>query len=263
MADRLVSYAAGCAPELELDPLAFVRAAAAAGWRACGIWCDEASWTNKTGAQIRQVLDDHDMVALDCEVVRLEVSNGARLLDAAAQTGARNVLAVSSLADDAQTTAAFADLCQRAAPLGITVCLEYLMIMRVQTLEQALAIIADADQPNAAVLVDTLHLFRSGGTLEGLRQVDPTLMTYAQWCDGPAQPADDSAMGLVTDAIDARSNPGGGALPVAEFVEALPAGLPLSMEIRSKALRERFRDHVARARNVREAAEAALEDALA
>ena len=52
------------------------------------------------------------------------------------------------------------------------------------------------------------------------------------------------------DAIDGRLAPGEGSVPVAAMVKALPADLPISLEIRSRHYRERFPDPLERARAI-------------
>ena len=61
-------------------------------------------------------------------------------------------------------------------------------------------------------------------------------------------PADFGA--IITDAIDLREQCGEGALPLAAMYRAFPPGLPLSIELRSKALRDGFPDPGERAKVV-------------
>lgn len=251
---RLISLAAGVTTELEADPATFV--ASAAGWPACGIWFDPASWTSATTTAVAARLADTGLVALDIEVVRLgdEHDCGPALVEAGAALGARNILCISRIADAAETTARFAALCELAAPAGIRVCLEFMRFTSVPTLADAVAVVTAAAQPNGGVLVDTLHLFRSGGTLQDLAAVDPALLPYAQWCDAPAEPPGWSTRELIDDALHERLLPGAGALPTTEFVLALPPSTPLSLEVRSRWLRETYPDPVDRARAVLAAA---------
>lgn len=255
MVDRIVSLAAGVTPELEADPAAFVAAAANAGWRACGIWFDPASWTAQTSRAVRTTVTGAGMAALDIEVVRLgdERDCGPELVAAGAEVGAANILCISRLTDEVATTARFAELCERAAPAGIKVNLEFMRFTSVATLADAVRIVTAAAQPNGGVLVDTLHLFRSGGSLADLAATvtsHPGLFSYAQWCDAPAEPAGWSTAELVADALHERLLPGTGALPAADFVTTLPPGTPLSVEIRSRWLRSTYPDPTDRARAV-------------
>jgi len=259
-ARRLVSIAAGVTPELAADPAAFVDAAAAAGWTATGIWHDAASWTDRTTREVRRRLDDHGLVAVDMEVIRMgtEHDHGEALIDAAAELGARNILTVSSFDDPAETAARFAALCERAASAGIRMCIEFMRFTKVRTLADALAIVRLADQPNAGILPDLLHVVRSGTTLDEIAAVNPALFPYVQWCDGPAEPCGWETRELVTDALDDRSIPGEGALPVHEFEQLFADDVPFSLEVRSKALRDTFPDAVDRARHLLAGTQAAL-----
>jgi len=58
---------------------------------------------------------------------------------------------------------------------------------------------------------------------------------------------------VIEDAIDLRKQCGEGALPLAAMYAALPPGIPLSIELRSKALRDGFPDAGERAKAVAEA----------
>lgn len=257
---RLVSIAAGVTPELAADPAAFVDAAAAAGWKATGIWHDAASWTDRTTADVRRRLDDHDLIAVDMEVVRMgtERDQGEALIDAAAELGARNILTVSSFADASQTADRFARLCERAAPAGIRVCIEFMRFTAVKNLTDALEIVRLAEQPNAGILPDLLHVVRSGTTLEELAATDQALFPYVQWCDGPTEPCGWDTRAIVTDALDDRLIPAEGALPVREFEQLFASEVPFSLEVRSKALREAFPDPTDRARHLLAGTTAAL-----
>jgi sugar phosphate isomerase/epimerase len=78
-------------------------------------------------------------------------------------------------------------------------------------------------------------------------------LPYAQLCDGPArlQRADHAT--FLADAIDGRSAAGEGELPLRDLLAALPANVPLSLEVRSKRYRDRYADPVERARAVLDA----------
>jgi len=257
---RLLSIAAGVTPELAADPAAFVDAAATAGWKATGIWHDAASWTDHTTTEVRRRLDDHGLAAIDMEVVRMgtDRDRGEALIDAAAAVGARNVLTVSSFEDPTETADRFAQLCEQASVAGIRVCIEFMRFTTVRTLADALEIVRLADQPNAGILLDLLHVVRSGTTFDEIITADPALFPYAQCCDGPTEPRSWDVRGLVTDALDDRSITGEGALPVHEFDQLFAPHVPFSVEVRSKALRDAFPDPVERARHLLNATQAAV-----
>jgi len=103
-------------------------------------------------------------------------------------------------------------------------------------------------------MVDPIHVDRSGTTVAEIAAIDPALLPYAQFCDALAErpdPADFAA--VITDAIDLRQQCGEGVLPLAAMLQALPAGIPLSIELRSAALREAFAHPALRAKAVLDA----------
>lgn len=255
---RLLSLAAGTLPDCA--PAAMVEASAAAGWPACGIWFDPATWSPATGREVRRRLDDTGLVALDIEPVILgpDGDPAERLVAAGAEVGARFVLCASRHPDRAATVDRFGRVCDLAAAAGMTVVLEFLPVFAVRTLADAVAVIRAAGRPNSGVLVDTLHLARSGGHPTDLADLPAPLLPYLQVADAPAAgPAD--VAGLLDEALHGRLLPGEGALPIGGTLAAVP-GVPLSLEIRSRALRDGWPDPVERARRVLLAATALLGD---
>jgi sugar phosphate isomerase/epimerase len=143
-------------------------------------------------------------------------------------------------------------LCDRAAATGITVVLEFLPIFTVDTLDSAVRIVINASRPNGGVLVDTLHLARSGGHPTDLRQVPRHLLPYLQIADA-VEPAPTTPESLREEALHRRQLTGDGALPLAETLAAVP-DVPLSFEIRSRQLTAAYPDPLDRARAVLTAA---------
>lgn len=252
-----MSLAAGVCPET--GPADFVAACAAAGWPACGVWFDADTWTDAVARDVRQRLDDTGLIALDMEPIFVtpDGDHGDRVIEAAATVGARNLLIVSRGVDDARFIERFAELCDTAAVHGIGCSIEFMAFMSVKTLGQALAVLDAVNRPNGHVLIDHLHLARTGGTVADVASVDPARLSYVQLCDAPtAAPPDMGA--LVTEALDLRLNIGDGELPVGDLIDTLPDHTALSMEIRSAALRTDFADPTDRARHVLTATRAAL-----
>lgn len=244
--DRLLSLAAGVCPETA--PAEFVTACATAGWTACGIWFDAASWTDAVAREVRTRLDDTGLVALDMEPIFVtpDGDHGERMIDAAATVGARNLLVVSRGVDDGPFVDRFAQLCDLAAPVGIGCSLEFMAFMSVRDLPQAIAVLDAVDRPNAAVLVDNLHLARTGGTVADVATIDAARLPYVQLCDAEAARPDN----LVVEALDGRLTLGAGELPVGDLIAALPQHTAISLEVRSAHLRTSFPDPKDRARHV-------------
>jgi sugar phosphate isomerase/epimerase len=256
MNDRVLSLAAGVLPEFPPD--AIVRAAAHAGYPAAGIWCDTQTWTDATTQAVARELRDGALLPLDIEVIWIRpgraIEDAARrLIDIGGVLGARHVLIVSANPSIDDTKHQFAALCERAASAGMRAMLEFLMIAQVQTLAQAVEIVTDVGPPAGGVLVDALHLARCGATPNDVARLAPHLLPYAQLCDGPARLPNADAAAYLTDAVDGRSAPGEGELPLRELLAVLPAQTPLSLEVRSKRYRDAYPDPVDRARAVLDA----------
>jgi sugar phosphate isomerase/epimerase len=172
---------------------------------------------------------DVDVVALgeDTSVMAL-----ADVLEGAAALGARHVLAINRDRDESRAAERFAELCVAAAPFGLRVVLEFLPFTATKTVEQADQLVATAGHPAGGVLVDPLHLKRSGGSpaaVAGLRAANPERYPYLQICDGPAEAPPGRGLALYTEAVENRIAPGEGELPLAALLAALP-GAPLSVE---------------------------------
>jgi sugar phosphate isomerase/epimerase len=66
----------------------------------------------------------------------------------------------------------------------------------------------------------------------------PDRYPYAQLCDAPLA-APDGDRALYREAVDDRRAPGDGELPLAALLEALPAGIALSVEAPVRAMADR------------------------
>ena len=248
-ADRLVSLAAGTI--LDVGPADAVTTAHEAGWPACGIWFDPGTWTDRTTELVRTRLRDTGMIALDIEPVILSGAGdpGDALIDAAIELAARYVLVASRVPPSTEVIDRFGALCDRAVDGGVTVVLEFLPIFGIGTLEQALSVVRSAGRSNGGVLVDTLHLARSGASATELPGVEARLLPYLQLADAPELPPDASLPGLVDEALHGRQLLGDGRLDIASVLDTVP-GVPLSFELRSRALVAAHPDPVDRARAV-------------
>ncbi|MEM8747974.1 MAG: sugar phosphate isomerase/epimerase [Actinomycetota bacterium] len=245
MPERLLSLAAGTVPEL--TPVEIVSVAAEAGWPATGLWFDGASWNDDTTRGVRRALDDTGIRALDLEPIFItpDGDHGERLIDVAASVGASNLLAVGLGIEAPALIGRLGELGDRAADAGVTVALEFGRLFATHDLGAALDVVGRAGSSGLAVLVDALHLARSGGSPDDVSGVDPALLPYVQVCDATAEPTSD----LRADALDDRLLPGDGELPLSELVALLPAHTALSVELRSAQLRADF-EPLERARRV-------------
>lgn len=251
-----ISLASGVVPEF--GPVETIRAARFGGFDAVGLWVDPETWTETTTREARAALADTGLPLVDVEVIWLQPGSDMaahkKVIDVGAQLGAQNVLCVSSEADMGKTAARLNALCVHAEGTGLRVALEFGIFTAVKNLTMALSVLDRVAHPLRALLIDPIHVDRSLTSPADLAAIPRELLPYAQFCDAPAKrpdPADFAA--IIEDAIDLRQQCGEGALPLAAMYQTLPPGIPLSIELRSKALRDGFPDPGERARAVAEA----------
>jgi sugar phosphate isomerase/epimerase len=149
------------------------------------------------------------------------------------------VVANSFDPDSARFTERIARYCEHAARVGARVALEFLPYSGVRTLDAALAVVHDSGATNAGLLLDALHLQRSGSTPAALRALPAERVIFAQLCDAPASPGPMSDEQLIEEARHARLPPGEGGLPLDAFLDALPAGCEIEYEVARVDMRER------------------------
>ncbi|MGB3805936.1 MAG: TIM barrel protein [Erythrobacter sp.] len=253
MTRRRISLAAGIMPEA--TPALLIEAAAASEFDFGGMWAEQESWTAQTTRNVKRQATDAGVELLDLEVAWIKPGKPdpwlAELVDIAAELGARNLLCVSSDPDPAATTSKFQTLVERARGTGVRVNLEFGMFTEVRTIHEARAILESVEGEAKALLVDTLHWSRSGGTAQDLRDVPREWLSYCQPCDAPAEPPDMSdADAVIDDAVNRRMPLGHGGLAIGAMLDALPQDLPLAIEERSETLRENYPDLNERAREV-------------
>ncbi len=130
--------------------------------------------------------------------------------------------------DEARWVDFAAAYCEAAAAAKLQLALEFVPYSEARTVEQANRLVSRVGAQNFGLLVDSLHLDRSGGTPASLGAVDPGRIFFAQLCDARRQrPA---RADLATEARTGRLYPGDGALPLHEFLDALPADIEIECE---------------------------------
>jgi sugar phosphate isomerase/epimerase len=257
-----ISFASGIVPEC--GPLDTIRAASVGDFDAVGLWVEPAKWSDTITRECRAALADTGLELLDVEVIWLkpdsDMADHKACIDIGAELGAKNVLCVASDPDMSANAARLAELCQHAEGSGMRVALEFGIFTEVKNLRTAMAVLDDVAHPLRALLIDPIHVDRSGTTAAEIAAVPRALLPYAQFCDAPTKRPDPANFDeIIIDAIDLREQCGAGGLPLKAMYDALPAGIPLSIELRSKALREGFPDPGERSRQVATATRAWLE----
>jgi sugar phosphate isomerase/epimerase len=228
---------------LSLSPPDLVEAAADAGYRYVGLRLtrvtpQEPHYPLATDTALMRTtkvrLAATGIEVLDVELARISPDDDpldfVRFLEAGAELGARHVITQLPDPDRARKIERFAQLCELARPLGLTMDLEFPSWTETPDLREAVRVVRGADQPNAGILVDLLHFARSGSSVADLRQVPAEWFHFVHVCDAPpGVPATNE--GLIHTARFERLFPGEGGIDVHGILDALPPGLPYALEI--------------------------------
>ncbi len=179
----------------------------------------------------------------DVEIIRIgrdfRAETTGQFLDICAALGAKAILVAGDDTDEARLTASYAAFCDAAAPYGLTADLEFMPWTAVPDCKTARRIVDAVARPNARILVDALHAARSTTSLAELAALPPAMLSYAQICDAPAD-VPETVEGLIHTARCARLLPGTGGIALRAMFNALPAGLPVSVEIPNDVLKPRM-----------------------
>lgn len=199
---------------------------------------------------------------LDIEVFRVDgytdIQHFAPPLEAGAELGATRVCVNGEDPDLNRFTDNWGRLCELAAGYGMAVDLEFMVWRPIRTFQIAAQVVRSAGCANGKVLVDALHLFRSGGQVADIQAADPELIGALQLCDAPlVGPDPNDTPAILAEARAGRLPPLEGGLPLLDLVRAVPAHTPVSLEV-PMAPSGRFPDLVSQIRHIREAGERCL-----
>lgn len=239
---------------LQLEPDELVRIAAAAGFDFVGVRVRGATPTEtiadmrpgsdmsqavlaamaETGVRVRDI----EFLSLDGEAGREE---WLPMLEAGAALGATSLSLAGQDTERARLVETLAALVADAQTFGIIPTLEPISYNTVSTVAQAAAIAREA---GAAVLLDPLHIARGGSSIADVEALEPALVPVLQLCDAPlVTPERIDIAGPLPRGMTADGEPrkvesralrlpaGAGELPLAELLRAVPAWLPLSVEV--------------------------------
>lgn len=200
--------------------------------------------------ETRARLADTGIRIHDVELFRMdpaqEPEQFAPELEAAAKLGAQRIIAQLPDPEHMRAVDRFVRLCDMAKPYGIFVGLEFVHWTETGTLAAAASVLKAARRSNAGILVDMLHMGRSGSTTEELRALPPEWFKFAHVCDAECEvpPTMDR---ILHTARDERLFPGEGSIDVRGILACLPPDIPYSLEIpRSTLTRAVGAEEVAR-----------------
>jgi sugar phosphate isomerase/epimerase len=150
-----------------------------------------------------------------------------------AELGAGFALVAGNDANESRLIDNLGRLADIAKMHGLKIAFEFMPFTQVRSLDQALRIGEKVAAPNLQLLVDALHVSRSGDDMRTLPRLDSSIVGYIHLCDAPAKlPPPD---GLRDEARLDRLDPGEGELPLDDFLDAMPADVPIGVEVPCRA----------------------------
>jgi sugar phosphate isomerase/epimerase len=226
----------------ELTPPQLVEVAAASGFGHVGLRLHPAAPGERQhpmlgGTPMRREtlarMRDTGVSVFDFGVFRLRpgADFGAfeAVLESAAVLGARRAVVNGDEPDPQALAETLARACELGSGYGVSMNLEPTPWTAIPTLAAAIAVIEACGHPAARLLIDTIHVDRSGGTPADLATVPPALIDYVQVCDAARpRPADHETM--IYQARNERAFPGDGHIDLAGMLAVLPATTAWSLE---------------------------------
>lgn len=210
-----------------------------------------AEWSLRDNASLREQMvvamyDRNITIGLgEGFAVREQVDVAGRYRDLAlmAELGVGRINTISLDPDLTRSLDQFAMLAELAAEFDMETTLEFGPGMTIGTLAAAVEAVRHVNRPDFKLLIDTMHLLRSGSTAADVAALPPEMIGYVQLCDSPLVDGERSYM---EEAMFERMTPGTGELPLLDVLAALPAELPLSLEIPQLTLARAGVDHYER-----------------
>ena len=182
----------------------------------------------------------------------IEVKNYASDLNLFQELGVTRVNTVSMDPDVGRTFDAFATLTEMAAERGMVTTVELSPSLTVANLDTALSAVRHVNRPDFRLLIDTMHLVRTGSGPNDIAKLDPALIDYVQVSDATITPRFET---YFEEAMFERMVPGEGELGLRELFAVLPADRVYAIEVPLRAEakegvspRERLRKCVASTR---------------
>lgn len=220
-------------------PLDVIAAAATAGFGAAGLRISGRTpgdaWPSVDGdaqafERIRAAAHDADVRISSVSGYYMTPTTQAEHLlanvRAARELGTRLVCQGCFDPDRERVVAMLRDYAAAAKEADARIALEFMPMSELRTIGDALDAIERSGAGNVGLLVDSLHLARSGASASDVAALDPGRIYLTQLCDAPA-----ALQGsLYDEAMSGRMYVGDGALDLAGLVRALSPEAEVELE---------------------------------
>ncbi len=149
-------------------------------------------------------------------------------LDIFHELGVTRINTVSMDPDLGRSFDQFGIMAEMAADRGFVTTTELAPSLTVADLPTALAALRHVGRLDFRLLIDTMHLVRSGSGPDDIAQIDPTMIDYIQVCDAPRVPRIKS---YFEESMFERMVPGEGELGLRELLAVLPVDRVYALEV--------------------------------
>ena len=239
--------AAGCIPDAL--PWDIPLIAHQAGFQSSGMWVDpNTTWDKNALNKTKDSLKKTEIQLIDVEVTWLENDdtlndNHKLIIDVGLELSAKNILVVNRHNDYDKALNQFYKMCEYADN-NIRICLEFGEFTTVKSLRKAIDFVNTINHPVAGILIDLMHINRS---MEDIPDLNNPIFSYIQGCDFYQSSKKLTGDKYITAAIDDRCCLSHGEAKKEEIIKMCKSNLDVSLEIRSKDLRDKFPDPYERA----------------
>lgn len=157
-----------------------------------------------------------------------EAADRAAHFDMVAELGAQRVCTVSMEGDSERALDQMAILAELADERDMAFAFEFAPPHTFGTLEAAYRAVRKVGRANTALLIDTMHLVRTGSTVADLARLPREAIGYIQVSDAPLK---GDGPDYYDEACFERMLPGDGEIPLSDILETLPGDLPVGLEV--------------------------------
>ena len=159
----------------------------------------------------------------------VDVGSYASDLDIMAELRIPRINTVSLQPDRSRTFDELAVLTDLAAERGIVTSVEPVPGLAIADLPSAMAAVEHVGRDEISLLIDTMHVARSGAGPDDLRSLPAERIGHVQLCDVPLRSTKEHP--YAEEAMYHRLVPGEGELPLVEMLAALPVDRVVGLEV--------------------------------
>lgn len=189
--------------------------------------------THKNLSRVKNALDSSGIRVLNIEWFIIgpdtDVEHFLPALELGTELQASGATVIIYDSDQPRVAKNLQQLSALARDSGLRINIEFLaMTPKWNTLQSAAELVRYVDAPNLGLCIDILHLIRSGGSPADIAMINPDFIHYVQLCDGDNLA---TSQDYGEEAVGNRLAPGDGHFPIVPFLQAIPAGTPVEIEV--------------------------------